>query len=89
MNRLEEWYQQQMQESPWMERRRVEMSDKEVIEVALVMLAYIFEGDTEAYARRLAEGEGVSIEDARETAGTLGALLEMRRASAPDPSRPV
>jgi hypothetical protein len=89
VSRLEERHRQQSQESAWAKPMRVEMSNEEVVEVGLILLAYVFEGDTEAFAQMLVERNGVCMEDARETAGILGALLEMRRASAPDPARPV
>jgi hypothetical protein len=63
---------------------------EEIVEIALGMLAYIYEGDTERYAREyLVKDNGVPIEKAEEMAGFLGHILEERRAVAPNPQYPV
>ena len=68
---------------------RRERTNEEIIEIFLMLLAYIYEGDTEAYAQGLVRDYGFDPEKATEFSEFLGTLLEERRAVAADPSRPV
>jgi hypothetical protein len=68
---------------------RPEPTVEELIETALIMLAYIYEGDTEAFAQFLVENQGVDPEEAKVCAGLVGVLLEERRAVGEDLTRPV
>jgi len=66
-----------------------EMTDEERIEVGLITLAYICEGDEQVFAEHLVKEFGVPFEKASETAAYFAAILEERRAVAEDPRRPV
>jgi hypothetical protein len=79
--------QQEILDSTFPVRR--EYTNEEVIEIALILLAYVYEGDTEAYARGLAKDYGLDSEKATELAEFLGTLLEERRAVAADSRRPT
>lgn len=68
---------------------RREYTDEEIVEIALILLAYVHEGDVEAFAEYLAQDPDMPFEKAEEIAGGLGRILEERRAVAPDPRYPV
>jgi hypothetical protein len=68
---------------------RREYTDEEVVEIALILFAYVYEGDTEAYAQNLIKDHGFDFEKATEVSEMLDALLDEWRAVAPDPTRPV
>jgi hypothetical protein len=66
-----------------------EMSEEEKIEVGLIMLAYVHEGDERAFAEHLKEDFGASLEEAAKFASWVGSILEERSAVAEDPRHPV
>lgn len=68
---------------------RREYTNAEIVEIALTQLAYVYEGDVEAFAEHLIQDHGLPFEEAEEIAGDLGRTLEDRRASAPNPQYPV
>jgi hypothetical protein len=65
-----------------------QMTVEERIEVALILLAYVYEGDTGHFANYLI-AEGAAPEEATKHAALVNDLLEERRGIAPDPRRPV
>jgi hypothetical protein len=68
---------------------RREYTNEEIIEISLILLAYVYKGDTEAYAPGLVRDYSFEPEKATELAEFFGTLLAERRAVAPDPRRPV
>jgi hypothetical protein len=54
----------------------------------MIMLAYVYEGDTRHFADRFVS-EGMDEGEAPKLAAWVGDLLEERRRVAPDPRRPV
>lgn len=56
-----------------------EMTEEEKIEVGLIMLAYVYEGDERAFAEHLGEDFGVRLEEATKIAADFGRILEERR----------
>jgi hypothetical protein len=65
-------------------------TDEKIVEIALIMLAYIYEGDTDRYAREfLVRDCDMPIQEAEERAGTLGRILKERRKMAPNPEHPM
>jgi hypothetical protein len=62
---------------------RSEHTDAEILDVALILLAYVHRGDVESFAGYLIQDHGLPFEEAEGIAGELGLLLEDRRASAP------
>ena len=66
-----------------LERR--ERTNAEVVEIALILLAHVHEGDVEAFAKFLAQDPDLPFEKAEEIARGLGRILEMRRAGARTP----
>jgi hypothetical protein len=62
---------------------------EEVVEVGLILLAYVCEGDTEKFAEYLVKNNGTPFEEAQEIAGMFGRILEERRAVALNPRWPV
>jgi hypothetical protein len=50
---------------------RPEYTDEEIVEIGLVLLAHVYEGDTERYAREhLVRDHGLPLQKAEEIAGT-------------------
>jgi hypothetical protein len=68
---------------------RPQYTDEEIVEIGLILLAYVHEGDVEAFAEYLLQDLDMPFEMAKEIAGGLGRILEERRAVAPDPRHPV
>ena len=68
---------------------RPQYTDEEIVEIGLILLAYVCEGSTEKYAEFLVKNTGTSFEEAEEIALTFGRILEERRAAALDPRFPV
>jgi hypothetical protein len=68
---------------------RPEYTDEEIVEIGLILLAYIYEGDTERYAEFLALELGMPADEAEEVAPIFGRALEERRKTAENPEYPV
>jgi hypothetical protein len=68
---------------------RREYTDEEIVEIGLILLAYIYEGDVGAYAQYLVKEGGMPVREAEEFAGTIAHLLEERRKTAENPEYPV
>ena len=68
---------------------RPQYTDEEIVEIGLILLAYVCEGRTEQYAEFLAKNCDTSFEKADEIAGKLGRILEERRGVALDQRYPV
>lgn len=68
---------------------RREYTNEEIVEIGLILLAYVCEGNTEKFAKFLVKNSGTPFEEAQEIAGMFGRILEERRAVAPDPRYPV
>ena len=66
-----------------------EMTNEQIVEVGLNLLAYICEGSTEKYAEFLVRNSGMPFEKAEEIAGMCERILEERRSVALDPNYPV
>jgi hypothetical protein len=66
-----------------------EYTDEEIVEIALIQLAYVFGGSEQAYAEYLVKDDGLPYQEANEMAGTLGRILEERRKTAVNPGHPV
>ena len=64
---------------------RPEFADEEIIDIGLILLAYVYEGDTERYAERLVKDHGMPSEKAEGIAVVLAHLLEERRKMAENP----
>jgi hypothetical protein len=70
-------------------RERRVYTDEEIVEIALIQLAYVFGGSEQAYAEYLVKDDGLPSQEANEMAGTLGRILEERRKTAVNPGHPV
>jgi hypothetical protein len=68
---------------------RPEYTDEEIVEIGLILLAYVYQGDTERYAEYLVKEGGMPVREAEEFAGTIAHLLEERRKTAENPEYPV
>jgi hypothetical protein len=68
---------------------RREFTDEEIVEIGLILLAYICEGSTEKFGEYLVKNSGTPFEEAEEIAGMFARILEERRAVALDPRYPV
>ena len=69
---------------------RREYTDEEIVEIAMFQLAYVYEGDTERYAREhLALDGRLPLREALREAAALRRILEERRETAPNPEYPV
>jgi hypothetical protein len=69
---------------------RREYTDEEIVEIGLGLLAYVYGGDTERYAREHLAFDGrLPLREALREAATLGRILEVRRETAPNPEYPV
>jgi hypothetical protein len=68
---------------------RPEYTDGEIAEIGLILLAYVYEGDTDRFAEYLVEDHALPIRKAEEIASMLGSILEDRRATAENPAFPV
>jgi hypothetical protein len=66
-----------------------EYTDEEIVEVGLILLAYVCEGNSEKFAEFLVKNLGTPFEKAQEIAGMFGRMLEERRAVALNPRCPV
>jgi hypothetical protein len=69
------------------ERRK--HTNEEIVEIGLILLAYVCEGSTETFAEYLVKNLSTPFEKAQEIAGMLGHILEERRAVALHPRYPV
>jgi hypothetical protein len=69
------------------ERRKY--TNEEIVEIGLILLAYVCEGSTKKFAEFLVKNLGAPFEEAQEIAGMLGRILEERRKTAPNPEYPV
>lgn len=69
--------------------KRWEMTEGELIETGLILLAYGYDGDAEAFAENLVQDHGLPFQQAEGLAGKIGRILEERRAVASDPRYPV
>lgn len=58
---------------------RLEYADGEIVEIALGLLACVFEGDMERYAEYLVKYHGLPLREAEELAGDVGRILAWRR----------
>jgi hypothetical protein len=86
--KLERWLDAlETREASLPERR--EYTHEEIVEIGLILLAYIYEGDVGAYAQYLVKEGGMPVREAEELAGTIAHLLEERRKTAVNPGHPV
>jgi hypothetical protein len=67
----------------------LEYTDEEIVEIGLILLAYVCEDDTEKVAGYLAKDSGTSFEETQEIAVMCGRILEERRAVALNPRCPL
>lgn len=68
---------------------RREHTDDEIVDIVLVLMAYVPGWDVEGITEKLVQDLGVPFEDAERIAADLHQLLEERREDADNPDYPV